>query len=81
MLHSTAKFVASRSGESFRADRLTDARYNIRLSTYYLANDLYRYHKSWYVAVKYYGEGTNRYANSVMKKAGEYSKILNVPLI
>lgn len=73
IIHSTARATASRIGESFRIDKLTDAVYNIKLTTSYLAHI---YDGNWKSTVKAYGEGTEFYANKVMNKEREYSRIL-----
>lgn len=77
ILPSTAQAVARNNNISYSRGMLTDPRYNIRLTTSYLSDHLYSSLKDWGLAVRYYGEGTDRYTNKVMSKASYYNGILN----
>lgn len=76
LLHSTARNVCSRSGEHYDPKRLTEPEYNIRLTSYYLSQDLYRWRKSWPKSLSDYKGGDSDYAKDVLKRAKKYSDAL-----
>ena len=76
ILPSTARGVCSRSGEHYLPSKLKDPEYNIKLTTYYLMNDVYRWRKNWSVALYTYSGGSKEYAKDVLERSKYYEKML-----